>query len=404
MNFDLLIRHAHLATMADDQGLGTILDGSVAVNDGLISWVGRDSELPVDCCAEVEFDAGGCWLTPGLIDCHTHLVWAGNRAQEFEQRLHGKTYQEIARDGGGILSTVRSTRSASLEELVDGAAARITDLMSQGVTTVEVKSGYGLDLETEVKMLEAAKLLGKIYPIRTVPTYLGAHAIPPEFANADEYVKFICETVIPVVAAGHLAQAVDVFCETIAFSLEQTRKVFEGASKFGLQIKLHAEQLTDSGGAGLVAAMNGLSADHVEYVSATSVKQMATAGTHAVLLPGAFYSLRESQVPPIDLFREHGVPMAVATDCNPGTSPCSSLLLMMNMACVLFRMTPTEALLGVTRHAAGALGMGSSLGRLQLNYQADLALFEIDHPRDLSANIGRNPCVGSWYSGVHRTC
>lgn len=397
MNVDLLLRNVHLATMDSAEGYGEILNGALAVHAGRIVWLGPDSKLPPDVRPTEEADCFGHWLTPGLIDCHTHLVWAGSRANEFEARLHGRSYHEIAEAGGGILSTIQATRAASADELSDSAYLRLRELLAEGVTTVEIKSGYGLDVATEVKCLRVAKELGGSVPVRIHPTFLGAHAIPPEFARrADAYVDFVCEKALPAVKSLGGVDAVDAFCETIAFSPAQCRRVLEAARKLGFAVKLHADQLSDSGGAGLIAELGGLSADHVEYTSPGSVRAMAKSGTVAVLLPGAFYSLRERQLPPIAEFRAQGVPMAVATDCNPGTSPCTSLLLMLNMACVLFGLTPAEALAGVTRNAARALGVQDRRGRLAIGLDADLALFDIDHPRDLSAFMGRRPLLRRW--------
>ncbi len=391
MNVDTLGRNVNLARMTGEDGYGELRNGAIAVRNGRIEWIGPDSEIPADLEPAEEYDFGGAWLTPGLIDCHTHLVWAGNRSSEFEQRMSGRTYAEIATSGGGIVSTVRATRDATEESLVANAQIRADALSREGVTTIEVKSGYGLNLESELKMLRAAR---KIRGVRITTTFLGAHCVPPEYlGRADEYVELICESMLPAIAAAGLADAVDAFCESVAFSPSQTRRVLEAAIGLGFRVKLHADQLSDSGGAGLIAELGGLSADHVEYTSEASVRAMARAGTSAVLLPGAFYMLRESQKPPVDLFRQHGVPMAVATDCNPGTSPCTSLTLMMNMACVLFGLTPSEALAGVTRNAARALGLQHDRGQLKVGMSADFALFDIDHPRDLAAAIGMNSCT-----------
>ena len=339
--------------------------------------------------------AEGRWITPGLIDPHTHLVYAGDRAREFEMRLTGVSYEEIARRGGGIVSTVNATRAATLDELVQAATPRLHGLMREGVTLVEIKSGYGLDLDTEMRMLRAARRLGyDNTDVEVTTTFLGAHALAPEYAGrADEYIAFVCDEVMPAVAAAGLADAVDCFCERIGFTPAQTERVFTAARALGLPVKLHAEQLSEQGGAALAARHGALSADHVEYVSQAGVQAMAAAGTVAVLLPGAFYFLRETRKPPIDLFRRHGVPMALATDSNPGSSPAGSLLLMLNMACTLFMLTPEEALAGVTREAARALGRAGQVGVLAPGMQADFVLWDIDHPAELAYRIGANPCA-----------
>ena len=338
-------------------------------------------------------DAGGAWITPGLIDCHTHAVYGGNRAAEFEQRLNGATYAEIAQAGGGIVSTVRATRQASVDELVESALPRLRAIAAEGVTTVEIKSGYGLDTATERRMLQAARRIPDHLPVDVAATFLGAHALPPEYAgDADGYIDLVCREMIPAVAEAGEADAVDAFCETIGFTRNQTERVFRAAGECGLPVKLHAEQLSNLGGAALVAEYGGLSADHLEYASEAGVRALAEAGTVAVLLPGAFYYLRETQLPPIDLFREHGAGMALATDCNPGSSPVTSLLLMLNMACTLFRLTPAEALAGVTREAARALGLQDRIGTLEPGKAADFALWDIGRPGELAYPAGFNPC------------
>ncbi|HSS64363.1 MAG TPA: imidazolonepropionase [Gammaproteobacteria bacterium] len=393
--WDHLWIDARVATMRAGDGTpyGAIEDGAVAVRAGRIVWVGERSALPADAAAVGQVhSAGGRWITPGLIDCHTHLVHAGNRAREFEMRLQGSSYEEIAGQGGGILSTVRETRAAEETALVDSARARLKVLLSEGVTAVEIKSGYGLDRDTELRMLRAARRLGEIEPVTVVTTFLGAHALAPEYeGRGDEYIDFVCQEVMPAAAEGGLADAVDAFCERIGFSLAQTERVFRAARNLGLPIKLHAEQLSDSGGAELAARFGALSADHLEYISEAGVAAMAKSGTAAVLLPGAFYFLRETRVPPVDLFRRHNVPMAIASDNNPGSSPSCSLLLMLNMACTLFRMTPEEALAGVTRNAAVALGRDSAFGTLEIGKRADFVLWDVDHPAELAYRIGFNP-------------
>ena len=389
-----VLRNANFATMTD--GYGVIERGLAWIQDGRIAWIGPEVDRPLEAGGE-EVDGGGGWVVPGLIDCHTHLVHAGNRSLEFEMRLAGRSYMEIANAGGGIRSTVEATRTADSESLFQSAMVRAKALIREGVTTIEIKSGYGLDWETERKMLLVARSLGEELPIDVVPTFLGAHAVPKEH-DPDAYVDLIVETMIPAIAREGLATSVDAFLETIAFSADQVRRVFRAAAQHGLRVKLHADQLSDSNGGALAAEFGALSADHVEWTNEASVRAMAAARTVAVLLPGAFYALRETQKPPVEDFRRHGVPMAIATDSNPGTSPTLSLLLMMNMACVLFGLTPEEALLGVTRNAARALGINA--GVIAVDRPADLALFGIDHPRDLACGFGRNPLKTSWKDGA----
>ncbi len=392
--YDAAWLNANLATMvAGGAPYGAIRDGVIAVRDGAIAWIGPRKDWASG--ARVEHDARGAWITPGLVDCHTHLVYAGNRAGEFELRLQGASYEEIARAGGGIVSTVAKTRAASEDELVASAQRRLRASDAEGVAVVEVKSGYGLDCDTELKMLRAARRLsGPI--IKT--TFLGAHALPAEFAGrADAYIDFVCDEVMPQLVrsdADPLADAVDAFCEGIGFSPAQTARVFDRARKLGLPVKLHADQLSDLGGAALAARYGALSADHLEYTSEEGARAMAAAGTVAVLLPGAFYFLREKQLPPIAALRRHGVAIALATDNNPGSSPLSSLLLTLNMACTLFRLTPEEALAGVTRNGARALGMQATHGTLEIGKRADFAAWQIDSPAELAYAIGANPCVG----------
>jgi len=395
--WDSIWVNAHLATMLPDgEKYGAVPDGAIAVEHGRIAWTGKRADLSADpqTLARAVHDLEGGWVTPALIDCHTHLVYGGSRAGEFEMRLEGATYEEIARAGGGILSTVKATRSASEADLLAAALPRARRLLSEGVTVLEVKSGYGLDLETELKMLRVARALGDHLPLRVRTTFLGAHALPPEFADRpDAYIDLVCDVVLPKVAEEGLADAVDAFCEGIGFTPDQTARVFETARALGLPVKLHADQLSDLGGAALAAAHGALSADHLEYTSDAGVAAMAKAGTVAVLLPGAFYFLRETKLPPIQAFRDHGVGIALATDSNPGSSPAHSLLLMLNMACTLFRMTPEEALAGVTRHAAAALGVVGTHGSLEVGKAADFAVWRIDTPADLSYRIGDNPCT-----------
>ena len=385
--WDTLIINANVATMAEgSHAYGMIENGAVGILNGRIEWLGTTAGIKnsIENLAEELIDAQGCLLTPGLIDCHTHLIFGGNRADEFEQRLNGVDYQEIARNGGGILSTVRATREASFEELYEQSLPRFQSLISEGVTTVEIKSGYGLDFDSELKMLQVAKKLGEDHGINVKTTLLAAHAVPPEYKDdADGYVNLICSEIIPKIAELNIADCVDAFCEGIGFSYDQTKRVFDAAVRWGLPVKLHADQLSDLNGAALVAEYAGLSADHVEYTSLKSVKAMAKAGTVAVLLPYAFYILKETKLPPIDAFRKYNVPMAISTDCNPGTAPSSSLLTTMNKACVMFSMTPEEVLKGVTRNAAMALGIEDEVGSIEFGKKADLVLWNIKHPADL---------------------
>jgi imidazolonepropionase len=401
--WDVLFTNVHLATMADDEGYGEVRDAAIAIKDGRIAWLGPQATLPQGAQAVTVHDGGGSWLTPGLIDCHTHIVHAGNRSDEFEARLNGATYEDIARAGGGIMSTVRATRAVSEDELLRESLPRVRSLLAEGVTTIEIKSGYGLTLESEAKMLKAARRIGRELPVRVTTTFLGAHALPPEFAGrADDYVDEVCKMIAPLAAEG-LVDAVDAFCERIGFSREQTERVFQAAQAQGLPVKLHAEQLSDQRGAELTARYNGLSADHLEHLSAEGVAAMAAAGTVAVLLPGAYYFLRDTTPPPVAAMREAGVLMAIATDCNPGTSPMTSLLLAMNMACTLWRLTSQEALAGVTRHAARALGLQDEIGTLEVGKRADFALWRIARPADLSYAIGLNPCRGVANAGILRS-
>jgi imidazolonepropionase len=390
MRCDRLWTKARLATMAGD-GLGLVEDGIVAADDGRILYAGSAPEAPA-LAADETIDCAGRWITPGLIDCHTHLVHGGDRAQEFELRLAGASYEEIARAGGGIVSTMRATRAASEDELVASALPRLDALIAEGATTVEVKSGYGLSLADEARMLRAARRLGAERPVTIATTFLGAHALPPEYASdADGYVDLVCDTMIPAIAAEGLADAVDAFCEGIGFTAAQTERVFAAATAHGLPIKLHAEQLSDLHGAALAARHGALSADHLEYLDAEGIAAMAQAGTIATLLPGAFYFTRETKLPPIDALRAAGVPIALATDCNPGTAPLTSLLLTMNMAATLFRLTVDECLAGVTSNAARALGLGDAIGTLETGKSCDLAIWNIERPAELVYRIGFNP-------------
>lgn len=402
-SWDALWTNVHLATLAEADGYGEIRDGAIAVHGGRIAWIGRRCDLPAGYHTAVEHEGEGCWLTPGLIDCHTHIVYAGNRSDEFEARLNGVAYEEIARRGGGILSTVRATRAASEQSLLEASLPRVKNLLAEGVTTLEIKSGYGLDVETEKKMLRVARKIGATLPVRVKTTFLGAHALPPEHAGqADAYVDIVCNEMLPALVADGLVDAVDAFCERIGFSASQTERVFQAAQRHGIPVKLHAEQLSDQRGAELVARYRGLSADHLEYLTAEGIAAMKQAGTVAVVLPGAFYFLRETQLPPIQALRDAAVPIAVSTDCNPGTSPMTSLLLAMNMACTLFRLTPREALAGATIHAATALGLEQEIGSLIVGKTADFALWKIERPGDLAYAIGANPCRYVVKGGVQR--
>ena len=398
--FDLLLEDLHVATMRDATGYGAIRDAALGIAGGRIAWVGPARDLPRDARAIQRKACGGRWATPGLVDCHTHLVYAGNRADEFERRLEGATYEEIARAGGGINATVRATRAASEEALALASRARLEPMVAEGVTTVEIKSGYGQDTANEAKQLAVARRLGDECRVDVRTSLLAAHALPADFAGrADEYVDYVCGEMIPVIAKAGLADAVDAFCDTIGFTPAQTRRVFETAQAQGLAMKLHADQLSDQSGAELAAEFGALSADHLEFANETGIAAMARAGTVAVLLPGAYYALRETRLPPIDLLRRHAVPIAIATDCNPGSSPTASLPLMINMACVLFRLTPAEALAGATKHAARALGLADR-GALAAGLRGDVALWDVAEPAELAYWIGGNHCAGVVRAGV----
>ncbi|WP_073524656.1 imidazolonepropionase [Pseudomonas fluorescens] len=382
-----LWQHCHVATMTN--GKYSIIEDAAMVTAGsLIEWVGPRSQAPTADYAQVH-DLQGAWVTPGLIDCHTHTVFGGNRSGEFEQRLEGVSYAEIAAKGGGIASTVRATRAASEDELFLSAEKRLRSLLRDGVTTVEIKSGYGLDLANERKMLRVARRLGEALPVSVRATCLAAHALPPEYKDrADDYIEHICSQMLPALAAEGLVDAVDAFCEYLAFSPEQVERVFKVAQQLGLPVKLHAEQLSSLHGSSLAARYHALSADHLEFMTEEDAIAMAAAGTVAVLLPGAFYFLRETQLPPMDALRKHGVKIAIASDLNPGTSPALSVRLMLNMACTLFRMTPEEALAGATQHAATALGLGETHGSLEVGKVADFVAWQIDRPADLAYWLG----------------
>ena len=395
------IENIQLVTLdAELSDYGLIEDAIVIVNGTHIEWAGPAFDAPSTPTAEV-IDGQGGLMTPGLVDCHTHLVWAGSRANEFAQRLHGATYAEIAQAGGGIAATVRATREASYDELLQLALKRAKALIAQGVTTLEIKSGYGLDLETERKQLQVARAVGEQLPVRVKTTLLAAHAIPPEFTNnADGYIDEIVERILPTLADEGLVDAVDAFCESIGFSPAQTKRVFEAAQSLGLPVKLHAEQITNQQGAQLAAQFEALSADHLEQLDEAGVQAMAASGTVAVLLPGAFYFLRDDQVPPIELLRKHRVPMAIATDANPGSSPIHNLQLMLQMAATFFKLTPEECLRGVTVNAAKALGMYGQVGEIKAGMKADLALWDIQDAAELTYQFGVNPLIKRWYDGV----
>lgn len=382
-----LWQHCHVATMADGK-YSIIEDAAMVTANSLIEWIGPRSQAPTADYTQVH-DLQGAWVTPGLIDCHTHTVFGGNRSGEFEQRLQGVSYADIAAKGGGIASTVRATRAATEDELFASAHKRLRSLLRDGVTTVEIKSGYGLDLVNERKMLRVARRLGDALPVSVRATCLAAHALPPEYKDrADDYIDHICHEMLPALAAEGLVDAVDAFCEYLAFSPEQVERVFKVAQQLGLPVKLHAEQLSSLHGSSLAARYHALSADHLEFMTEDDAIAMAASGTVAVLLPGAFYFLRETQLPPMDALRKHGVKIAIASDLNPGTSPALSVRLMLNMACTLFRMTPEEALAGATQHAATALGMGDTHGSLQVGKVADFVAWQIDRPADLAYWLG----------------
>ena len=385
----ILVRHARVATMAGGR-YSMVEDGAIlCTTQGALQFVGETANLPALAHDAEVIDARGALVTPGWVDCHTHLVYAGNRAREFEMRLQGRSYEDIARAGGGIASTVRATRAASGDDLRAQAQLRLDAMMAEGTTTVEIKSGYGLDTQHEIKCLRVARSLGSGKRVRVKTTLLGAHTVPPEFkGRADDYLALVCDEMIPAAAREGLADAVDAFCEGIAFTPQHTRRVFEAAHRHGLRVKLHADQLTNSGGAALAADFGALSADHLEHTDEAGVAALARAGTVAVLLPGAFYMLRETRLPPIAAMRRHGVRMAVATDCNPGTSPIASPLTVLNMACTVFRLTPEEAVAGMTTHGARALGLDDAVGTLEAGKRADFVMWPVEHPAELVAQIG----------------
>ena len=388
-----------------EEPYGAIRDAVLVIREGRIAWLGDAAGAPSELVGNPEqtLDAEGGWATPGLIDCHTHLVFGGDRAREFEMRLRGTSYEEIARAGGGILSTVKATRGASEDELVASASRRLATLLEHGVTTVEVKSGYGLDVESELRMLRVARRLADMHPVSVNTTLLAAHALPPEFeGDRGAYLSLICDEMIPAAVAEGLADAVDAFCEGIAFTREECARVFEAGARHGLSVRLHADQLSDLGGAALASEHMARSADHLEYASEAGVEAMAEAGVTAVVLPGAFYFLGGGHLPPIDAFRRRAVPIAIATDLNPGSSPVGSPLLAMNMACVLFGLTPEEALAGMTRNAAPVLGVAGESGTLEVGSRADIAVWSVDRPAELSYWVGSNPCSAVVQNGVLR--
>jgi imidazolonepropionase len=406
ITWDTLWFNARIATMrSGDTAFGLQENSAIGISRGAIVWVGASADIPSEQrrdCAD-QLDCDGRLITPGLIDCHTHHVYGGNRANEFEMRLNGASYEEISRAGGGIASTVRATRQSDHEALFDSAKRRLQSFMNEGVTTVEIKSGYGLDLENEAKMLRVARQLGEQLPLDVITTFLGAHATPPEFQGAsDDYIDYVCTTVLPAITAENLADGVDAFCENIAFTTEQVERVFKAAKQYSLPIKLHAEQLSDQKGAVLAAKMGALSVDHIEFLAAKNVSTLKENNTVAVLLPGAFYFLRETKLPPINTLRENAVPIAIASDSNPGSSPVSSLLVMLSMACTLFKLTPEESLAGVTRNAALALGIDDKVGTLEPGKVANMVLWDLQNPAELSYRIGHNPCVKVMYQGAIR--
>ncbi len=399
--WDRLLMNATLASFAGDAPYGLIGRGAIGIHHGRIAWVGRVDALPdaPNALASIVESVDGALITPGLVDCHTHLVFAGDRANEFDLRLNGASYEEIALAGGGIVSSVTATRKASEEQLYAQSLPRALALLADGVTTLEIKSGYGLDLESERRMLRVARRLGRELGITVRTSFLGLHALPPEYTNRrDDYVTLVCDEILPTLAAEKLVDAVDAFCETIGFSHAETRRLFDRAKELGLPVKLHAEQLSDMDGAALVAEYRGLSADHLEHLSESGIRAMAAAGTVAVLLPGAFYALRETKLPPIELLRQHNVPMAIATDCNPGTSPLLSLRMAAGMGCTLFRLTPEEALRGITVNAARALGLADR-GTLAVGQRADLVVWNARQPAELCYWIGGDLVRQVWLAG-----
>ena len=392
--YDLIIHNIKIASMAENQGFGIIENAVLCIKNSEISAIysANDSSIK-QLETEESIDGQGYLLTPGLIDCHTHLIYGGNRANEFEMRLNGESYQEIAQSGGGIVSTVKATRETSKDELFSLAAKRLSYLIDEGVTSIEIKSGYGLDLKTEQKMLEVAKELDQFSDVEISKTFLGAHALPPEYKDkANEYIDLVCDEMMPKLHALKLIDCVDAFCEGIGFNIEQTKKVFEKAKQLGLPVKLHAEQLSDSGGSKLACEFDAWSVDHLEFLNPDDVQFLKQSKTVATLLPGAFYFLNETKLPPIEALRKNNIPIAIATDSNPGSSPCLSILMMMNMACTLFKMTPLEALKGVTINAAKALNIDHKVGTVEVGKQADFVLWDVESPAELSYRIGGNAC------------
>ena len=393
-SWETLWLNVNLVTMAEaNTDYGIVKNAALAISKGKIAWFGQMNTLPDYDPSAIEcIDGEGQWLTPGLIDCHTHIVYGGNRSNEFEMRLQGKTYEEIANAGGGIVSTVTATRAASEDELLTAAIPRLKALHKEGVTTLEIKSGYGLNTCTEIKMLKVANALEQLFPVTIKKTFLGAHALPKEFVgNSQGYIDEVCNKMLPLVVKHHLVDAVDVFCENIGFTLDETKQVFEAAKRYNLPVKIHAEQLSNMKGAELASQYNALSADHLEYLDENGIIKMKEANMTAVLLPGAYYFLRETQLPPIALLRQHNVPIAIATDANPGSSPIHSIQLIVNMACTLFKMTPFEAIAGVTINAAKALGVEKSKGKIAIGYDADIACWDIEQPAQLAYQFGVNP-------------
>ncbi|MDP5008358.1 MAG: imidazolonepropionase [Glaciimonas sp.] len=400
---DGIWHNARIAPAGNPQD--SIENGAIVVRDGVIAWIGHHAEIPAEFVAMAvqlpQHDVAGHWITPGLVDCHTHLIYGGTRAGEFALRLAGASYEEIAQHGGGIVSTVSATREADEDTLYKQAARRLQALIAEGVTLIEIKSGYGLDLETERKMLRVARRLGENYPVDVVTAFLGAHALPPEYkGRSDDYITMVCEEMLPILHSEGLVDAVDVFCESIGFSLEQSARVFATATALSLPVKMHADQLSNLGGSQLAASYQALSVDHLEYVSETDIAALKQSGTVAVLLPGAYYFIRETTLPPISLLRQYGVPIAIATDHNPGTSPTTSLLLMLNMACTLFRLTTAEALMGVTSNAARALGKSDTHGLLAVGRQANFVKWDVDSLAELAYWSGFNPCSGVVRGGI----
>ena len=401
MSIKKILSSKNIATMTPGKPYGFINNGSIVISDNIIEWVGPREKIPKNLRKFPEKNLERQLITPALIDCHTHLVYGGNRSNEFEQRINGTSYKEIAKNGGGILSTVYATRKLSEQELLHQSIPRLDALLNEGIGTIEIKSGYGLDLETEKKMLRVARHLTKERRIRVKTSFLGAHSIPPEFKGRPEnYIEFVCEEVLPTLHSEKLVDAVDGFCEKIAFTPKQISRIFEKAISLGLPVKIHAEQLSNFGGASIAASYDALSADHLEFLDIEGIKAMKISGTVAVLLPGAFYTLRQKKLPPINELRKYGVPLAIASDCNPGSSPLTSLLLCMNMACTIFRLTPEEAFAGITRVAARALGIENEVGTIEVGKKAEFVVWDLEHPTELSYRIGYNPMKKRLFGGI----